>query len=174
MSPGSSTNRRAIAFRVDCGTDRQSPAGRAAGRREGRGPARSLVSTLALEYLSRARIGPDYRFARCLFQQGRMRAACAGRRIPSRISDAHTQPRAVRTRVVHSDAGCLYAAAAVPLWSRDTDDAPAIGARRPPSRVGEQSFTDVGGVRRRSCCGEHSIVPAPRYDHRFIPTPPNT
>ena len=25
LSPGSSTNRRAIAFRVDCGTDRQSP-----------------------------------------------------------------------------------------------------------------------------------------------------
>ena len=45
LGPGSSTNRRAIEFRVDCGTDRQSPAGRAAGRWEGRGPARSLVST---------------------------------------------------------------------------------------------------------------------------------
>ena len=47
LSPGSSTNRRAIGFHVDCGTDRQSPAGRAAGRREGRGLARSLVSTLS-------------------------------------------------------------------------------------------------------------------------------
>ena len=37
LSPGSSTNRRAIGFHVDCGTDRQSPAGRAAGGREGRG-----------------------------------------------------------------------------------------------------------------------------------------
>ena len=45
LSPGSSTNRRAIGFRVDCGTDRQSPAGRAAGGWEGRGLARSLAST---------------------------------------------------------------------------------------------------------------------------------
>ena len=29
LDPGSSTSRRAIEFRVDCGTDRQSPAGRA-------------------------------------------------------------------------------------------------------------------------------------------------
>ena len=45
VGPGSSTDRRAIRFHVDCGTDRQSPAGRAAGRREGRGLARSFVST---------------------------------------------------------------------------------------------------------------------------------
>eukprot|EP01044_Picomonas_judraskeda_P013726 COSAG03_NODE_2103_length_3122_cov_26.351968_2_plen_113_part_00 len=47
LGPGSSTNRRAIGFRVDCGTDRQSPAGRAAGSSKGRGLARSLVSTLS-------------------------------------------------------------------------------------------------------------------------------
>ena len=46
LDPGSSTDRRAIGFRVDCGTGRQSPAGgRAAGRWEGRGLAHSLVST---------------------------------------------------------------------------------------------------------------------------------
>ena len=45
MGPGSSTDRRAIGFRVDCGTDRQSPAGRAAASLKGRGPARSFVST---------------------------------------------------------------------------------------------------------------------------------
>ena len=45
LDPGSSTNRRAIGFCVDCGTDHQSPAGRAAGRWEGRGSAHSLVST---------------------------------------------------------------------------------------------------------------------------------
>ena len=41
LDPGSSTNRRAIGFCVDCGTDHQSPAGRAAGRWEGRGSART-------------------------------------------------------------------------------------------------------------------------------------
>jgi hypothetical protein len=45
LDPASSTNRRAIGFCVDCGTDHQSPAGRAAGRWEGRGSAHSLVST---------------------------------------------------------------------------------------------------------------------------------
>ena len=42
---GDHRNRRAIGFRVDSNTDRQSPAGRAAARSQGRGSAHSLVST---------------------------------------------------------------------------------------------------------------------------------
>ena len=45
LDPGSSTNRRAIGFHVDCGTGRQSPAARAAASSKGRGLAHSLMST---------------------------------------------------------------------------------------------------------------------------------
>ena len=44
---GDHRNRRAIGFRVDSNTDRQSPAGRAAAHSQGRGLAHSLVSTLS-------------------------------------------------------------------------------------------------------------------------------
>ena len=42
---GDRRNRRAIGFCVECGSDRESPAGRAAARSQGRGLAHSLVST---------------------------------------------------------------------------------------------------------------------------------